>query len=168
MGSSSVGEITAHSRYVPGEDISADETQSPSSQVQIGSTLDRDDLTHGRIATRQQTTEVRTDDVSTAQVHHYDPEPRVRILLSDVIFWQSRKKRLCATNFPVPRGVLDKVQKGWPLPSRNSNQILDQLNQVNHGDQNVSHLSRSIASPIQASMGGSPECRSQAHGTLKR
>ena len=56
-------------------------THKVQAQVQIGSTLDRDDLTHGQIATRQQTTEVGFDDVSTAQVHHYDPEPRVRVLL---------------------------------------------------------------------------------------
>ena len=54
-------------------------------QVQIGSILDRDDLTHRQIATRQQKTEVRSDDVSTAQVHHYDPELRARVLMSDVI-----------------------------------------------------------------------------------
>ena len=40
----------------------------------------------GQVATGQQTTEVRCDNVATAQVHHYDPEPRSRVLLSKVIF----------------------------------------------------------------------------------
>ena len=84
MASSSVGEIIALSRYAPGENISADETQSPSLNPDWKYFGRCDDLTHGQIATRQQTTEVRFDDVSTAQVHHYDPEPRVRVLLSGI------------------------------------------------------------------------------------
>ena len=45
------------------------------------------------------------------------------------------QKKVVRDNFSGPRGAW--LQKGWPLPSRDSNQILDQVNQVNHGDQNV-------------------------------
>lgn len=37
-----------------------------------------------QIATRRQTTEVRSDNVATVQVHHYDPELRAHVLLSYV------------------------------------------------------------------------------------
>lgn len=53
-------------------------------QVQVQSRTPWDDnLKHGQVATRQQTTEVRCDNVATAQVRHHDPEPRPRVLLSN-------------------------------------------------------------------------------------
>ena len=65
-------------------------------------------------ATRQQTTEVRFDNVATAQVHHCAPEPRARVLLSDVNF-RGGKVILCAT-FARKQGSKDTRRVAPSVP----------------------------------------------------
>ena len=110
-------------------------------------------------ATRQPTTEVRSDNVATVQVHHHDPEPRAQVLLSEVKF-RGARVMLCAMLQGNPRF---KIQEGWPLPSRASNQTLDK---AYHGNP-ICAPSRSMTGLVQP-VGGSPEWRSWTRGTSKK
>ena len=70
-----------------------------------------------QVATRPQTTEVRSDNVATAQVHHYDPEPRLRVLLSNANSG-GLKQSACVVG-DLPKKEARRIQEGWPLPCRN-------------------------------------------------
>ena len=67
----------------------------------------------GKPATRQQT-QVRSDDVITAQVHHNDPEPRLRFPLSNVNVPRSQRKNyLCYAR--LVQGPQSIKKKGGPF-----------------------------------------------------
>ena len=63
--------------------MKTDDLRGKSTSKSIFETPWDDSLKYWQIATRQQRTKVRSDNVATAQVRHYDPEPRSRVLLSN-------------------------------------------------------------------------------------
>lgn len=67
-----------------------------------------------QVATRPRTTQVRIDNVVTAQVHHYNPEPRSRVLLSNANS-EELKQSMFVLLVTCPRKKRVEHKKGGPF-----------------------------------------------------
>ena len=106
--------------------VSAEDLRRKSASKSIFESPWDDSLKYRQLATRQQSTKVRSDNVATAQVRHYIPN-RGREF-SCPMQRPEKAKQSPSVLLVTCRGKKPhREYKGGPLPSRNSNQTLETM-----------------------------------------